>query len=236
MPIVLNDFKTKMEAIIKDDGNLIDHSADIPLFLQDALKRYNQDHPLIKVYDVTPPATGYEFDLPSDWADGFSKIDSVEYTRGTLPGPSYLYCEDYMIYRSPAGLKLKFFIPIIFGKTARVNYIAMHTVSSSASTVYLNDFDALSNLAGSICLRAMADKTTQLTNSTITGSSIDYQRKTSDFGTRADELENLYNIHFNKGKEARDLTQAAERSKQMDLRLSTDETYLTHNKQSGEVL
>jgi len=185
------NFDKKINALLKDGAHILS-SPEIHLHLGQALKKYSKFRPLDGVADIAGD-DGYTYALPSAFVDGFSKISSVEYPQGEQQ-PSMIALEEVTLYRSPTTLNLNFltFSPAT-GKTVRLSFTALHTVTATASTVPASDEEAVSALAASIGCQALATHYAQTQDPSLAADTVNYQSKSSEYSALAKRLQAMFN-------------------------------------------
>ena len=190
------DFNVRVDQIIQDAKPFLAGTGDIDSAITSALETYNKDNPLIKVKSYTGDG-GYDYNLPSDWVDGFSGIvGDVEYPGGNQD-PYFIAFEEWVIYQTESEKKFRFLnrSPSA-SETFILKYKAPHTLDDSVSTIYSDDEEALSYLAASLCLMAIANRMAQSKDSTIGADVVAYRAKSDVFASRAKEHLKKYTDHF----------------------------------------
>lgn len=228
-----DEYKAKVAATIQDDAAILNTTTEVPLFIQEAVSIYSKDRPLEKIHEDDGDGK-YEYDLPNDWDKDFSAIISrIEYPDENYQTPQFVDDNEWIIYKSKdGGRKLRFLtISPQSGYGFRYTYILLHTLSDEDNTVPDIDFDALCDLAASLCCRALAAKYAQSEAPTIDADVIDYARKADDYSRLAELLEQRYNVHMGKGlpKEALEKP-GAQAIKDMDIEFMHREDYFSHPK------
>jgi hypothetical protein len=107
----------------------------------------------------------------------------------------------------------------------RLTYLIPHTIDASASTFNQSDFYAICLLAASFCCRVLANKAVQFQDTTISADSVDYANKSTQYTSRADDLEKQYKEAIGKQE-----AEAASIDQDLDFTNSFNEEYLTHDK------
>ena len=187
---------------VKDETGKLTDPADYDAAISEALNSYSGNRPRLVVADI--PGSGVtDYATPTGWVEGLSVVESIEYPAGQNP-EIILDDDDWRLYRSPAGLKIRLIEATPqAGETIRILYTAGHTEAS----ILIMDFEAVGNLAASICLRMLAAAYGQSSDSTIMADSVNYRSKGDEFARRAKELEGLYRAHI--GVKENDTTVAA---------------------------
>lgn len=225
------DFDAKITTTIQDDAEILS-STEKGLFRDEAVRTYSKDKPYQKIHEDDGDGT-YEYDLPDDWDTNVSNIISqIEYPDEDYQNPQYLDSNEWIIYKTATEEKLRFTeISPQSGYGFRYTYTLLHILDATTNTIPDIDFDAVSNLASSLCCRALAAKYAQTEEPTITADVIDYARKSDDYTRLADFLEGLYNKHMGKGlaKEALEKP-GAMAIKDMDIEFPFGLDYFSHPK------
>ncbi len=175
--------------------------------LGDAVQFYSRIAPRTNgVKDYSGDDSTYEFALPSDWDEQFSRVRSIEYPQG-YQDPEYLGTDQWFIYDTPSGQVLRLRTTPSSGETARVCYTRMHNVSSQQDTVPEKDKRALCYLAASLIARNLESKYASHTEPMLEADVINYRTKQRQYADVADHFETLFKGHF--GMRLRDLSPAA---------------------------
>jgi hypothetical protein len=183
---------------------ICDLSVTDPLLSDDALdeviaqavSHYTGDRPRVVVADVDGdgsayyPLTGADAVL-ADWADGSSRVVSIDYPAGTVASggsPNWLDSDlDWTFYRDADLAYLRFLaVSPSTGRTARVTYTAPHVHSDEQDTVPAGDLDALCDLAAHYGCQALATKMAASSDSLIAADSTNYRDGQLRFKQQAD--------------------------------------------------
>jgi len=184
------DFQTKMDEALKDTAGILTQS-EKNIQIGRAVKLYSRHRPREIASDIAGSGI-YEYPLPSAWIDGFSTLRSLEYPVGSQE-PETVPLEDILIYRLPAGPKLRFLrISPAAGQTARLLHTVPHTVDATTSTIPVPDEDAVSLLAAASGCEALASYYAQSQDPTLTADVVDHKSKSADYAARAKRLKKLY--------------------------------------------
>lgn len=226
------DFITKIGYTIQDDAGILSTTTEIPDFLAEAVGIYSKDKPQEKVNETEGDGT-YTYSLPTDWnSESSAIISSIEYPITGYQNPVLIDDNNWIIYKEASATKLRFLtISPQSSYSFRYTYSLPHSLVSDpvANTIPDNDFDAVCNLASSLCCRAMAAKYAQTEEPTIDADVIDYARKSDDYTALADKLEDKYNQHMGKGLPAEEMAKpAANAIKDIDMDYAWGGSYLTH--------
>jgi len=227
MAKVQEDFVAQIKIILQDDAHIIVDEAtetELKAMLTDAVELiYDKDRPYIKYKSYTGDGT-YDYDKPSDWIDGFSKIESVEYPSGDQE-PQMMDEELFRLYHNGTTEKIRFTEDSpSSSETFIVAYALPHTLDADNNTTYEADFQALCHLAAAITLLAMANKYTQSSAPTIAADVVEYRAKSDICRAVAKEQFTLYD----KAMEKRDETSAALVIREYDTTFPWGGEYLTH--------
>jgi len=165
--------------------------------LQDALLRYSRLSPRLAVSEYTGDGSTYDFALPADWVEGFSRIVAIEYPAGEQT-PQYLDPRLYDLYLDPtAGTVLRFlaYAPAE-AKRFRLFYTKPHEIDATTDTTSPEDFEAICFLTASIVCLNLAGKYSGFYEPTLEADLIRYRTKADDYRSLAAEFEALFQSHF----------------------------------------
>lgn len=181
---------------LKTIGVLQDAAGDLPSeevdrLIAEAVRRYSGLRPRVVVADV-PGADSHDYPvaLLSEWAEGHSVIQQVEYPiLATTIDPPILERDVWMEYVTPSGRVLR----MLQDKptptdTLRVMYTALHVADADTFTIPENDFDAVANWAARLCCRALANKYAQNTEPSLGVDRIENLTKSREYASRAKDL------------------------------------------------
>ena len=197
------DIISRIKFLIQDGAGFMD-TASLDTAIEAAVNIYSRDIPQIKINDFTGDGLAYSWAVPSDWQEEFSAVKAVEYPQGENPA-EYLEDDEWTIYYDLVDnvKTLKFRLIDITPsatETIRLLYTAPHTVPAAGSvTIRDVDGEAFCHLTASLCLRALAAKHTQSSESTIGADSVDWSSKVQQYIDLAKEYESLYRNHLGKG-------------------------------------
>ncbi|MBA7652873.1 hypothetical protein ES703_60712 [subsurface metagenome] len=168
---------------------------EIDDYVQAALKRYSHHKPQSLAHEFQGDG-GYDYSLPDDWIQGFSRITQVEYPYDQQR-PNIIPHEEWTLFlklmNSTQTFVLRFLaISPVAGEYVRITYTIPHVVDDSSSTVFDNDFDAVCCLAASYCCGALSRKYSQTSDPTIAADVVNYAAKASSYASRAKELFQAY--------------------------------------------
>lgn len=202
-----------------------------------ALTRFSQDRPRDDVVaDVTGNGTGYYAltgggAVLASWADGFSRVVSVEYPAAAVASgytPTYLDNDlDWTYYASATVkyLRLRYAEPTA-SETLRVTYTAPHTHSTSTDTVPSSDLDALCDLSAHFACLALATKAAASQDSVIAADSTNYRDGQLRFKQQAEEWMKSYERRLN----LKDGTAGAGATADWNRKSSSGWPFLTHSR------
>jgi hypothetical protein len=202
----LADFETGVLSRIQDSANKTSLS-DRDDAITQAVKRYSKDRPREMVTDLvgannallalpTGPATP-----PETFEDGFSIVRCIEFPVGNLP-PTFLEGEDWLLYRTPAGLKIALtsMVPQA-SDTLRVTWTVRHIPGTSgespvATTVPDADFEAVCDLAASFCCDKLSAAFARTNDSSIQADAVNYRSKSQEYASLGKQLKKRYDDHI----------------------------------------
>ncbi len=220
----LLDYIKRVEDLVKDDSNIVSPGG-VTGIIDTAVQRFSRQRPRTLVSDIAGDGS-YDYDLPSGWLDGFSRILVVEYPSGRRD-PEILEEDRYDVYRSPTGLKLRFFenTPLA-SETIRLTFTVPHTLGDSSTTVPTTDEAAVCFLAASLTATVISSHYAQQRDPTIRGSNINATDRSLRYQKLAKEYLGMYLAHLGIKSEI-DLP-AAGGVADWDRNLSTGHDRLTH--------
>lgn len=204
--------------------------------LDQAVVLYSKDKPYLKIQEDTGDGSAYDFDLPSDWVDGFSFIDGeIEYPADDYQKPLYVDDNEWIYFAKLVStvrtvyLRFLSFTPAT-GKTIRYTYVVPHTLNSSTNTIFEIDFKAVVHLAAAICFWALAARYAQSADSSIDADVVDYQRQSDMYVELAKSNMEYYNRILGKGQFAKDNSAATAgiSTRDLDMAYQYGSDYLTH--------
>lgn len=224
------DIINRIKFLIQDGAGFLD-TGSLDTAISAAVNIYSRDIPQVKISDLAGDGIAYSWNVPTDWQEDFSAIKAVEYPQGEDPA-IYLESEEWVIYLDlVATVKtLKFRLLNIIptaSETVRLIYTAPHSVPATGNaTIRDVDGEAFSHLAAALCLRALAAKHAQSSESTIGADSVDWSSKVDQYISLAKEYESLYRNHIGKGEEAQ--VKAGSAIQDMDIRFAWGSDFVFH--------
>jgi len=236
----LSDFEQRVQLLIKDAAGklaaydaaqVLPVNASIDVAIAQAAKHYSADRPQ-KVAQDYAGADSFDLALPTNWSDGFSTIDQIEYPFQATGAQNLTIDDDqYLIYQSPSGKTIHLIsaVPQV-GETLRVHYTTLHTIPLSGNTSIPDvDFDAVATLGAALALEQLADLMIQTGDPTLTADVVDYKAKSAQYLAAAKALRTNYERLM--GKLEKD-NRAATAQQQMTENLSVGLDRLTHMRRS----
>jgi hypothetical protein len=171
-------FRDSVDPLVQDTTKKLSDLDRNRLIGKAIVQRYSKDRPQHLVEDIAGDGSAVTA-MPASYEDNFSVIESIEFPIGNDPA-TLLEDDAWSRYRTPAGLKLRFAsaLPTVTEKV-RVQYTARH--AKDGSTVPAEDFDAVCDLAASLCLDALAAQYAQTGDSTIGADVVNYRTKSSEY-------------------------------------------------------
>jgi len=193
----LPDFDARVERMVRDHAQQLGATAELKFrdFVEEAIYRYSRDKPREKVHDWTGNG-GYDYELPSDFVLGFSRIITVEHDVGEQT-PAIVDARYYQIYRDTAKNYLRF-LDRSPGpdETIRMAYTTYHDVTETSGTIEDTDFHAVCCLAASLAALALAERYSEKTSPSIDADSISFRTIADDLRALARQWEVLYRQHI----------------------------------------
>lgn len=170
--------------------------------IQAAVKRYSTLRAVVAVQDYPGDGVTFDLALPTGWTQNFSTIKTIEYPAGERT-PSFIPDDHWQFYQTPSAIKVRLLtITPSTGKIARITFSKLHTVDVSGSTIPAQDEEAVSDLAASIGLSALAAIYSGTTDPTLAADAIDYKSKASEYSRRAGELAKRWREHMGLDKDS----------------------------------
>ncbi len=178
------DYRTAIQALVRDGGSVLVDPDDYDRMLEDALKRLAKAEPRRVVVDVDGDG-GFDYVLPAPFDAAFSRVLEVEYPAGQRQR-CMVDRLDWELYEAPAGPALRFLVdtPAV-GETIRVMHTALHVVDAGSSTVPSAREDAVKLLAAALCCEALSAHYSNSGDALIGADSVDHKSKASEYAARA---------------------------------------------------
>lgn len=242
----LTDFETYVASRIQDPANKLAVADRDDAIAQAVRQRYSKDRARELVSDVAGNGTALlalptgTSTPPEQWEEGFSEVRSIEFPIGDIP-PTLLENYQWQMYRTPTGLKIMLAdLRPAATDSLRVTWTVRHVPGNTvvgqgaiATTVPDADFEAVSDLAASMCCEKLAAIYARTNDSTIQADAVSYRTKSQEYLTLAKALRRRYFDHV--GIEEGDNggsgpTAAAIAIGDMDLRQGSGVDRLTHRR------
>jgi hypothetical protein len=202
-------------------------------------KKYSKDVPLEVVTDVVSDGTR---DLPlarrSEWTGVRRRLLVCEGHRVSdriRIQSSYLDDNDFKLYRSPTGLKVRTDRNQVTAGCRGAADLDSHDTWRMRTTVYAGDFDAVCCLAASIAFEQLAAKYTQTGDSMVNADTVNYRTKNQEYLALAKSMFKRYADHIGlNGDQGGGGTpqQAALSIGDMDNVMSTGTDRITHGRKT----
>jgi len=163
--------------------------------VESAVAEYSRLRPRVLCQDFTGDGVTYDFPLPADFKDDFSRIVNIEYPAGEQI-PIYLKSKYYLIYQTPTEKVLRLLITPAAKKTLRVSYTALHKVTDTEDTIPGSDFEAVCFLAASYVAQSLAAKYAGFWDPTLAADIIAYRTKNREYQEVANNFMALFKLHL----------------------------------------
>lgn len=175
-----DDYMKEMMVFVRMDDRDYLGPEEQQTCLKQAVDEHTRNKPLVRFYDIGGDG-GYDYDLPGDWLDQFSKILSVEYPAGNR-SREFITPGDYEVIFNGAKWQLRFLAdtPAV-GNTIRLEYTTVHTLSNEFDTIAVQDQGAFILLAASYCCSSLAAKYAGSQDSTMTAEIVDLAVRRSEY-------------------------------------------------------
>ena len=172
--------------------------ADRDKMIKEAIEEYSRDRPNITDEFLTGDGTAQEFAVPAAWVKGFSVLSELEFPIDEVPINLLTIQDTVIIVQKVAVERIQLIsLTLGVGEQARIFFIAPHL--QDASTIYINDEEAVANLASSKIARGLAAFYAESNDPTL-ADAINYQGKAEVFSALADDLKKMYNDHITQGE------------------------------------
>lgn len=203
MARTLADAKTKVRNKIKDLATTAEVTdTELDHHLGSAVERYSKDRPRQVPHEFAGDGASYDFALPNDWEDDFSRLlgglnSKVEYPASERV-PLFIEDADWTIYDLvvPKKLRLLAHTP---GATEKVRYLysKRHVLDAQEvnTTIPSVDFDALCDLTAGFSLDALAAKYARSTDPTIGADTVNYRDGQLKCKQQAEIFKKRYFLH-----------------------------------------
>jgi hypothetical protein len=195
MPKTPEDFRAAVARKIQDQAAKLTQQ-DVDAYVTQAIsQRYSQDRPQEVVTDVVADGSA-DLPLPASGGNGpvfeigFSIVEQLEYPIGDVPETIILDSE-WRMYQSPTGTKIRMLSTVPPNAAlVRVSWSARHT--DNGSTVPLQDFEAVTDFAASLCAEALAAIYAQTRDNTVAADVVNYRTKSQEYLGLAKALRQRY--------------------------------------------
>lgn len=126
--------------------------------------------------------------------ESFSSIRSIEHPIGNIP-PTTLEAVEFDLYRAPSGRKIMFTsMQLSASDQARITWTARH--KNDGSTVPEPDFEAVADLAASLCFDILAAAYLQTGDASFQADSVSYRTKGQEALALATKFRKRYFGHM----------------------------------------
>lgn len=164
-----------------------------------AIESYSHDMPDRITADVSGDGGKYYAITTAltSWSEGFSQVLSIQYPAPTVANdeaPAYLSPDDWDDDYWAGGVRY-LYLPNhapASGDTMRIRYTAPYTATNNAYDIPPAHFHAVCHLAASFVCRAIANKYSRSSDSTIAADSVDHLSKADQWNRRAGSLYRIY--------------------------------------------
>ncbi len=172
--------------------------SDRDKMIKEAIEEYSRDKPNLTDELLTGDGTAQEFAVPITWVKGFSVLVELEFPIDEVP-QNLLTIQDTVLIVQKLALERIQLISLTLGaaEQARIFFTAPHL--QDASTIYINDEEAIANLASSKIARGLAAFYAESLDPNL-ADAINYQGKAETFSALADDLRKMYDEHITQGE------------------------------------
>lgn len=166
--------------------------------IKESIEEYSRDRPDVLDELLTGDGVAQEFAVPGTWVKGFSVLGELEFPIDEVPINLLTVQDSVLIVQKLALERIQLFsLTLGVGEEARIFFIAPH--DQDASTIYINDEEAVANLASSKIARGLAAFYAESNDPTL-ADAINYQGKAEIFSALADDLRKMYDEHVTQGE------------------------------------
>lgn len=196
------DFTTRTVALTQDLAGRLTPT-DFLLCIDTAAKQYSVHRPFPGIAEPNGNGTN-DIALPTDFVDGFSRVDTVEYPIDSVPAV-YVDDNEFEVFRKVSGLVLRLDTNIpTAAQKLRVNYTTYQLIGvdgspGTPSTIPDADFEAVCSLAASYACLQISVSFSGGVDPSINADSVDGSRRADEFKQRSEELEQKYLFHLGLG-------------------------------------
>lgn len=183
------DFEARTKAWLRDLAEHLEPEALLDA-VEEAVLIYSKDRPKTVVADVV--GTGGDIALPATYIDGFSMLTTVEYPTAQLPAPAYVDRNEWVLYRSPTTLILRFLadVPAV-AQSVRLTFTGARVLADIPDI----DFAAVCALAASFLAEELASRYAQGVDPNINSDTVSGQSLRLAEEQRAKTLRGIYDEH-----------------------------------------
>jgi hypothetical protein len=187
----LSAIRQQVRRLVRDAGGVLE-DPDYDYVAGEALRRYSRVRPRVLVEEL-PGDGSWEYALPASYAEGFSRIEHVEYP-GAKREAEIVDRLDWRLVQTPAGLRLRFLrdVPAV-GLTIWLTYTAPHTADEAGTTVPDAELDAVHLVAAALACEQLASHYSNASDPTILADSVDHKSKAAEYALRAKRFMQLAN-------------------------------------------
>ncbi len=184
-------------------GTRLVDDMDVGRAVDMAVSRYSKQKSRIFAVFVTGNGTHYyaiSSNLPG-WVRGFSVIENVSFPAEAISEndqPQWLDTRDYEIYTDATDTEY-LYLPVHAPRATevmRVWHTAPHTHNDATDSIFVQDLEAVRDLATSILCEMLATRASGSSDSTIGADSINYRDKQMRYRQEADAWMVKYREHM----------------------------------------
>ena len=172
--------------------------ADRDKMIKESIEEYSRDKPNLTDELLVGDGTIQEFAVPGTWIKGFSVLVELEFPIDQVPINTLDVQDAVLIVQKLSFERIQLFNLTLGNlEEARIFFTAPHL--QDASTIYVNDEEAVANLASSKIARGLAAFYAE-SNDPALADAINYQGKAEIFSALADDLRKMYDEHITQGE------------------------------------
>lgn len=195
MTVQLSEIKTQANALLREDDRLVLTDDNIDRHISSAVREYSKRRPYRIVYEETGVSNG-QYALPSDFEEGFSRIEEIEYPINEAP-KCVIDPKWYDIESVPSGrvIRFRYYNPTN-GEMFWIKYTKRQWYDTDGgTTIPESDLDGIVNLSVSIMCEALANYYATKANVNLTEAEpFQYDTRVAEYNSRANKHREKYDM------------------------------------------
>lgn len=188
----LSDYRNFVKVQVGWDDSRLLSNPEVDKDINAAVSRYSVDNPRRKTLIINGDG-GHRYNLPSDWKDGFSRIEFIEWPGKQQRISTVKYPEFRILDNDGNGEKIHFlvFSPST-GSNFAVHYTVTHKLTETNSTIPDSDFYAVGYLASHFVSLSLAGKVLKNRDSNFAQDIVNFRSTADEYRRMAKEFFQLY--------------------------------------------